>query len=59
MVPYMQSGEAIPSRDAGITPRAPSFLSCMEANIRCIFSLPNTEITDPKTIPKIQYPAIW
>ncbi|GIM28339.1 hypothetical protein CPJCM30710_10050 [Clostridium polyendosporum] len=59
MVPYMQRGEAIPSRLAGTTPKTPRCLFCIAVNSVWILFLPNTEITEPKKIPNAQYDAIW
>ncbi len=59
MVPYIQRGEAIPSRLAGTTPNTPRRLFWIETNNLCILFLPNTEITEPRTMPNTQYIAIW
>jgi hypothetical protein len=58
MVPYIQSGEAIPIRLAGIIPKMPSRLFCKAVNRAWILFFPNTEMIDPNTIPSAQYPAI-
>ena len=58
MVPYIHSGEAISKMLAGTTPNAPSFLSVRPFTASWIFSLANTEIADPSTMPSTQYPKI-
>ena len=54
MVPYMHKGDAMPISEAGMIPRSPRSLPCMAANMECIFSLPKTEIREPRIIPKTQ-----
>jgi hypothetical protein len=58
MVPYMQRGEAIPNKLAGMIPNTPSCLSCRDENNACSRSLPNTDTSDPTTIPSAQYGRI-
>ena len=58
IVPYMQSGEAIPRMQAGIIPNRPSFLSFIPAKMPWILSFANTEMKDPVSMPKIQYRQI-
>ena len=51
MVPYMQRGDAMPSRLAGITPKAPSFPLPRASQAEAIFPLPKTEIAEPRKMP--------
>ena len=54
IVPYMQSGEAIPRIHAGTIPKRLNFLLLNDAKRECIFSLQKTETNDPIAIPKSQ-----
>lgn len=54
IVPYMQRGEAIPSRLAGISPRTPSLFSEIPENAEWILSLAKTEMKEPRTMPSTQ-----
>ena len=54
MVPYMQSGEAIPSALAAAIPRIPMCLSPMARKVSWILSFKNTETADPRSIPRTQ-----
>ena len=58
IVPYMQSGEAIPRIHAGIMPNNPHFLSFMPAKMPWILSFAKTEMKDPISMPRIQYRKI-
>ena len=58
IVPYMQSGEAIPRRQAGMMPRSPSFFPCIPAKSACILSFANTETSEPIAMPRTQYQKI-
>lgn len=54
IVPYIQSGDAIPRRQAGMIPISLSFFPCIRENIPCILSLANTEMNDPIAMPITQ-----
>ena len=54
MVPYMQSGDAMPSRHAGTMPSTPQPLPLMRRNRLWIPSLANTETAEPIAIPNTQ-----
>ena len=58
MVPYIQSGEAIPSRQDGIIPSRPHFLSRIPRKRLWIPSLANTETKEPMAMPSSQYQKI-
>ena len=55
IVPYIQSGEAIPRIQAGMMPNKPHFLSLMPAKMPWILFFAKTEIKDPISMPRIQY----
>ena len=54
IVPYMHSGDAIPSRLAGITPSQPIFFCPILANAPWMYRLPNTDTALPSTMPSAQ-----
>ena len=54
MVPYMHSGEAIPSTLAGTTPSRPIRLWPMRRNSPWIFSFRKTVTQEPSTMPSTQ-----
>ena len=54
IVPYMQSGEAMPRIHAGTVPKRLNFLLLNDAKRECIFSLQKTDTNDPIAIPKSQ-----
>ena len=58
IVPYMQSGEAMPRRQAGMMPNRPHFLSFIPAKMPWILSFAKTEMKDPISMPRIQYQHI-
>ena len=58
IVPYMQSGEAMPSRHAGMMPIIPSLFSLIRVISPWILSFANTETRDPIAIPITQYQNI-
>ena len=58
IVPYMHSGEAIPSRQAGTTPRSPHLVSFIRVNILWIRSLAKTLTAEPMAMPSTQYQKI-
>jgi len=55
IVPYMHNGEAIPKRLAGMIPSRPHLLFFIPMKAEWIFSLQNTEMTEPSRIPSTQY----
>jgi len=58
MVPYMQSGEAMPRRQAGMIPNMPHFFPCMRRKRSWIPFLANTEMKEPMAMPSTQYQKI-
>ena len=54
MVPYMHSGDAIPSRLAGTMPHSPIRLSLMERSTPWILSFRKTDTLEPSRIPSTQ-----
>ena len=58
IVPYIQSGEAMPSRLAGMTPRAPRRRLAKERNRPWSLSFAKTEMAEPVSIPSTQYQKI-
>ena len=58
IVPYMQSGEAMPRRLAGTTPAAPKRAPRIAPSSPCILSFANTEIDEPIRMPSPQKGAI-
>ena len=58
IVPYMHSGEAIPSRQAGMIPSRPHFAPFIRANRPWMRSLAKTEIAEPMAMPNTQYRKI-
>ena len=58
MVPYMHSGEAMPSRQAGTIPKTPHFFPCIRQKRLWIPSLAKTEMKEPMAIPRTQYQKI-
>lgn len=55
IVPYMQSGEAMPRRQAGMMPNSPGFRFLIPAKTPWILSFAKTEMRDPISMPRIQY----
>ena len=58
MVPYIQRGDAVPRRLAGITPQIPIRLLRSPPNRLWMAFFANTEIREPITIPSTQYRKI-
>ena len=58
IVPYMQRGEAMPRRHAGMMPKRPQRVFCIFTKSPWIRSLAKTEIRDPTAMPMTQYQKI-
>ena len=58
IVPYMQRGEAMPRRHAGIIPNTPHLFFFIPVNMPWILSLAKTEMRDPMAMPITQYQKI-